>query len=72
MKPKISLITLGVKNFDTSLAFYRDGLGFSLHNYNNGDGSQHLSYKERGSRFILKINLPKTLPYRQQVRDFLV
>ena len=26
--PKINLITLGVKNFDKSLAFYRDGLGW--------------------------------------------
>ena len=27
MKPRISLITLGVDNLETSLIFYRDGLG---------------------------------------------
>ena len=30
MKPKISLITLGVKDLQTSLIFYRDGLGFPV------------------------------------------
>ena len=30
MKPKISLITLGVTDFERSLAFYRDGLGLPL------------------------------------------
>jgi len=29
MKPKINLITLGVRDFDRALAFYRDGLGWS-------------------------------------------
>jgi uncharacterized protein len=29
MKPKISLITLGVKDLRASLKFYRDGLGFT-------------------------------------------
>jgi uncharacterized protein len=28
MDPRISIITLGVKNLDQSLRFYRDGLGF--------------------------------------------
>ena len=28
MKPRISLITLGVKNLEKSVRFYRDGLGF--------------------------------------------
>ncbi len=37
MKPKISLITLGVSDFQKSLHFYRDGLGFSPHNYKEGD-----------------------------------
>lgn len=29
MKPRISVITLGVSDIEKSLAFYRDGLGFS-------------------------------------------
>lgn len=29
MKPRISVITLGVDDLDTSLAFYRDGLGLA-------------------------------------------
>jgi uncharacterized protein len=36
-KPKISMITLGVRNIAASLAFYRDGLGFPTHNYVEGD-----------------------------------
>ncbi|HTQ40630.1 MAG TPA: VOC family protein [Pirellulales bacterium] len=28
MQPRISIITLGVKNLEASLRFYRDGLGF--------------------------------------------
>lgn len=28
MKPRISMITLGVRNMDKSVKFYRDGLGF--------------------------------------------
>lgn len=30
MKPKISLITLGVSELDRSIRFYRDGLGFPM------------------------------------------
>ncbi|HEV2364946.1 MAG TPA: VOC family protein [Caulobacteraceae bacterium] len=37
MKPKISLITLGVRDLDASLAFYRDGLGLPTHNYQDGE-----------------------------------
>jgi len=37
VKPKISMITLGVADLARSLAFYRDGLGFDLHNYRDGD-----------------------------------
>ena len=37
MKPKISLITLGVSNLERSLKFYRDGLGFPTHNYTVGE-----------------------------------
>lgn len=28
MKPRITVLTLGVDNLERSLAFYRDGLGF--------------------------------------------
>ncbi len=37
MKPRISMITLGVSDIAKSLAFYRDGLGFPTHNYKPGD-----------------------------------
>ena len=37
MKPKIAMITLGVHDIGKSLAFYRDGLGFSTHNYKDDD-----------------------------------
>ncbi len=33
MKPKITLITLGVSNFQKALKFYRDGLGFPDYGY---------------------------------------
>lgn len=29
MKPRISVVTLGVENLERSVAFYRDGLGLS-------------------------------------------
>ena len=37
MKPKISIITLGVSDLAASVHFYRDGLGFPAPNYNDGD-----------------------------------
>jgi uncharacterized protein len=37
MKPKIAMVTLGVNDIATSLAFYRDKLGFPTHNYTEGD-----------------------------------
>ena len=37
MKPKISIITLGVSNFQRSFDFYSKGLGFIPHNYRTGD-----------------------------------
>jgi catechol 2,3-dioxygenase-like lactoylglutathione lyase family enzyme len=37
MKPKISVITLAVADFEKSLRFYRDGLGFPTHNYTAGE-----------------------------------
>lgn len=38
MKPKISLITLGVSDLQRSLRFYRDGLGFPTHEYKEDAG----------------------------------
>ena len=38
MKPKISIITLGVSDLSESVAFYRDGLGLPAPNYSDGDG----------------------------------
>jgi len=37
MKKKISIITLGVKDLQKSLEFYRDGLGFKTHNYKENE-----------------------------------
>ncbi len=47
MKPKISLITLGVGSIAKSLKFYRDGLGFCPHNYK--EGSQMVMFEMEGS-----------------------
>ena len=33
-RPKIGLVTLGVRDLDRAITFYRDGLGWPLHNYN--------------------------------------
>jgi catechol 2,3-dioxygenase-like lactoylglutathione lyase family enzyme len=37
VKPKISMITLGVSDLVRSLAFYRRWLGFEPHNYKDGE-----------------------------------
>jgi len=47
MKPKISLIGLGVRDFEASLAFYRDGLGFPPHNY--VEGEDHVMFRLDGT-----------------------
>jgi hypothetical protein len=51
VKPKISLITLGVRDFARSLAFYRDGLGFPTHNFK--DGEDVVFFKLEGSWLAL-------------------
>ena len=51
MNPRISMITLGVTDFEKSLAFYRDGLGFPAHNYTPGDGN--VMFRLYGSRLGL-------------------
>ncbi len=37
MKPKISMVTLGVEDIKRSVSFYRDGLAFELHNDTEGE-----------------------------------
>ncbi len=37
MKPRMSIVTLGVRDFAKSLAFYRDGLGLPTHNFKDGE-----------------------------------
>ena len=37
MKPKISIVTLGVSDFQKSYTFYKEGLGFPTHKYKDGD-----------------------------------
>ena len=37
MEPRISFITLGVKDFQRSVTFYRDGLGFPLSSASKDD-----------------------------------
>ena len=46
MKPKMSLMTLGVTDFRRSLAFYRDGLGFPVHSCD--EASSHVMFKLEG------------------------
>ncbi len=47
MKPKISLVSLGVRDFAKSFAFYRSGLGFTPHNYTEGE--EHVMFRLDGS-----------------------
>ena len=51
MKPKISLITLGVSSFQKSLQFYRDGLGFPTHDYK--EDADIVFFKMEGSWLAL-------------------
>ena len=46
MKPKISIVTLGVRDFARSLGFYRDGLGFAAHNHTEGE--EHVMFALEG------------------------
>ena len=51
MKHKISIITLGVSNFQKSFDFYTHGLGFTPHNYKSGE--TYVMYKMEGTWFSL-------------------
>lgn len=37
MEPRLNIVTLGVKNLDRSVHFYRDGLGWPLSSISGGD-----------------------------------
>lgn len=47
MRPKISVVTLGVRDFAKSLAFYREGLGFSPHIHKEGE--EHVMFALEGT-----------------------
>ena len=47
MKSKISLVTLGVRDFQRSLTFYREGLGLKPYKY-TGD-QDHVMFEMEGS-----------------------
>jgi uncharacterized protein len=51
LKPKISMITLGVRDIAASLVFYRDGLGFPPHNY--VEGQDCIMFKLEGTWLAL-------------------
>ena len=55
MKPKISMIGLGVRDFAASLAFYRDGLGFPVHNHQEGEDFAMFAVRERISPLGLAV-----------------
>lgn len=48
MEPRISIITLGVKNLDLSLKFYRDGLGFPT----SGKKGDNIIFFQTGSTYL--------------------
>jgi uncharacterized glyoxalase superfamily protein PhnB len=50
MEPRISIITLGVKNFDRALRFYRDGLGFAT---TAKEGNAIAFFQTSGTRLAL-------------------
>jgi len=49
MKSKISIITLGVSDFQESLQFYKDGLGFKPHSY---DGEEEYVMLEMAGTWL--------------------
>ena len=51
MKPKVSIITLGVSDLGESLRFYRYGLGLPTHNYKGDEGI--VFFKVEGSWLAL-------------------
>ena len=52
MKPKLSLVTLGVRDLDRSIHFYRDGLGWPLA---AGSVAGAIAFFELGERCMLAL-----------------
>lgn len=51
MKPRISIVTLGVKDFDRARSFYRDGLGFPL----RAESNESVAFFELDGRMVLAL-----------------
>lgn len=51
MKPKISMITLGVRDLARSRSFYHDGMGFDVHN--DKEGSTCVMFRLEGTWLAL-------------------
>lgn len=51
MKPRIDIITLAVDNLETSLAFYRDGLGLATQGIL--DGEDHVAFELDGGMTLV-------------------
>lgn len=66
MEPRISIITLGVKDLDLSLKFYRDGLGFPT---SGKEGDSIIFFQTRGTCLALypfdKLAIDAVKEYKQ-------
>ena len=62
MKPKISIITLGVADLEASLRFYRDGLGFPTHDYEEGAGIVFLELEGTWLALYPRTEFPNEAP----------
>ena len=62
MKPKISIITLGVADLEASLRFYRDGLGFPTHDYEEGAGIVFLPLEGTWLALYPRTEFPNEVP----------
>lgn len=51
MKPRISLLTLGVKDLDRARSFYRDGLGFPL----RPESNETVAFFDLDGRIVLAL-----------------
>ncbi|HWV38053.1 MAG TPA: VOC family protein [Vulgatibacter sp.] len=51
MKPRISLVTLGVTDLDRARSFYRDGLGFPL----RAESTENVAFFDLDGRLVLSL-----------------